>query len=86
MATASDKAKDAVEQGADVADSAIQKAAAKATEVTERARDAAKDAIDEGRDVLESALACTKDAIRANPITAVAVVAAIAYLWGRLKK
>ncbi|MEO6986499.1 MAG: hypothetical protein ABI155_14260 [Paralcaligenes sp.] len=86
MATLSDNAKDAVEEGADAVNNAIQNAATKASDVTNRAEVAAIDAIDEGRDALESALICSKDAIRANPITAMAVVAAIAYLWGRLKR
>jgi ElaB/YqjD/DUF883 family membrane-anchored ribosome-binding protein len=85
MATIGDDAKDTIDEAAGVADQAIQQVAHKASEVTERARVVAKDVIDEGRDVLETALTCSKDAIRANPITSVAVVAAIAYLWGRLR-
>lgn len=85
MATVDEDAKDAIDQAAGAADGAIQKVADKASEVSERARVAAKDAIDGGRDAFETALTCSKDCIRANPITSVAVVAAIAYLWGRLK-
>ncbi|MGS1118408.1 hypothetical protein [Castellaniella sp. UC4442_H9] len=86
MATVGDDAKDAIDQAAGAADRTIQTVADKASEVSERARVAAKDAIDEGRDAFETALACSKNAIRANPITSVAVVAAIAYLWGRFRR
>lgn len=86
MATADDKAKDAIQEGADAVDDAILTVAEKASDVTKRARGVAIHTIDDGRDAFENALACSKDVIRANPIAAVAVVAAIAYLWGRLKR
>ncbi|WP_143160838.1 hypothetical protein [Pollutimonas bauzanensis] len=81
-----DKAKEAIEKGAESADRAISTAASKASDATARVKNIAEDALDDGRDALENALVCAKDAVRANPITAVAVVAAIFYLWGRMKK
>lgn len=86
MATASDKAKDIIEEGADIADKAITTTARRASRATRRARDVAEDAVDDGRDAMEGALICAKDMVRANPIASVAMVAAIAYLWGRLKR
>ncbi|MFA7668633.1 MAG: hypothetical protein WCX93_04720 [Burkholderiaceae bacterium] len=85
MATASDKAKDVIEEVADKTDKAISTAASKASSATRRTRDAAHQAVDDSTDVLEGALICAKDMVRANPIASVAVVAAIAYLWGRMR-
>lgn len=86
MTTTSDKVQDALEGAVDATDNAVQKVAARTVEASARAKGVAKDAVGDGRDVFESALACGKDAIRANPITTVAVVAVIAYLWGRFQK
>jgi len=85
MATTSDKAKDVIEEVADKTDKAITSAASKASTATRRAKTAAQDAVDEGTDVLEGALICAKDMVRANPIASVALVAAVAYLCGRLR-
>ena len=85
MATASDKAKDVIEDVADKTDQAILSTADKASSATRRAKSAALDAVDESTDVLESALICAKNMVRANPIASVAVVAALAYLCGRMK-
>ena len=78
------KAKDAVTAGADSVESAINDAANKATQVTRKAKDAATELIDEHRDAVADALQSATETIRARPITSVAVVAAVAYLWGRL--
>ncbi len=86
MATTTDKVKDAIDHGADAAGTGILEAADKAADATQRAKQAAKDAVDSGRDTLEGALICAKDMVRANPVVAVATIAAIAYLWGRLKR
>ena len=56
-----------------------------ATRRTRRAKEAASDALDQGNDTLEEALLCAKDVIRQHPITSVVVVAAVAYLWGRIR-
>lgn len=85
MATASDKAKDVIENVADKTDKAITTAADRATNATARAKTAAQSAVDDSTDALESALICGKNMIRANPLASVAVVAAIAYLWGRMR-
>ena len=85
MATASEKAKDVIEDVADKTDQAIISTAGKASSATRRAKSAALDAVDESTDVLEGALICAKNMVRANPIASVAVVAALAYLCGRMK-
>lgn len=85
MATASDKAKDVIDEVADKTDKAITSTASRASSATRRAKSAAQDAVDEGTDVLEGALICAKDMVRANPIASVAIVAALAYLCGRMK-
>ncbi len=85
MATVSDNAKDVIEEGANMADKAITTVANKASNAANRVKEAADDVIDNGRDALENALICTKDMVRANPIATIAIVAAIAYLWGRMK-
>ena len=85
MATASEKAKDVIEDVADKTDKVISSTANKASSATRRAKTAAQDAVDEGTDVLESALICAKDMVRSNPIASVVVVAALAYLCGRMK-
>lgn len=80
-----EKLKDAIEDGASKAEQAGKEFVARGSEVAERARIVAQDAGDVGRDALESALACGKEAIRSNPVTTVIVVAALAYLCGRLR-
>ncbi|MBP6018733.1 MAG: DUF883 family protein [Burkholderiaceae bacterium] len=85
MATVSDNAKNVIEEGADMADKAITTVASKASSAASRFKEVADDAVDNGSDALENALICTKDMVRANPIATVAIVAAIAYLWGRMK-
>lgn len=85
MATASDKAKDVIEEVADKTDQAIIGAADRASSATQRAKSAAQHAVDDGTDALEGALICAKNMVRANPIASVAVVAALAYLCGRMK-
>lgn len=86
MATPTDKIKDAIDEGAEKTDKAIASVASKASSATRRAQAAADDAIDAGHDALEGALICAKDMVRSNPLAAVGVVAAIAYLLGRLQK
>ena len=78
--------KGAIDEGADVVDKAIATAASGASHATRRAKEVAETAVDNGRDALEGALTCAKDMVHANPIATVAVVAAIAYLWGRIQK
>lgn len=85
MATASDKAKDVIEEVADKTDKAITSAADKASSATRRAKSSAQDAVDDGADMLEGALICAKNMVRANPLASVVVVAALAYLCGRMK-
>ncbi|MPS30088.1 hypothetical protein [Pigmentiphaga sp.] len=80
-----EKAKDALEDGLEAVDKAAHATADKVTRATRRAKDAASDALDDGSDALESALRCTQDAIRQHPVTAVALVAAVAYLLGRMR-
>lgn len=85
MATASDKAKEVIEEVADKTDRAIISTADKASNATRRAKTAAQGAVDDSTDVLEDALICAKDMIRANPIASVVIVGALAYLCGRMK-
>jgi len=86
MATFTDKANEAIDKGADVADTAIIGAAEAASNATAKAKHLAHDAMDSGRDTLEGALICAKDMVRANPLMAIATVAAVAYLWGRINR
>lgn len=86
MATPTDKINEGIEKGANAAQGAVATAADKTSKAIGKAKDMAEDAVDNGRDALEGALICAKDMVRANPIAAVAVVAAIAYLWGRIQK
>lgn len=80
-----DKAKQAVEEGAAAADRAIKSTADKLSRATDRARMAAEDALETGNDAVENALVCAKDIVRTHPLTSLAAVAAIAYLWGRIR-
>lgn len=87
-----DKAKAAVAKGADKTEQAIDRTAASASEATRRAEAAATKAIDEGRDAYESgrdsvenALACASRAIQERPLTSMALVALVAYFWGRIR-
>jgi|GEM_PF-2745330 len=75
------KAEDLIDDGADKAKQVLGSLSRKA----ESTRYAAEDALYEGRDALEGAVMCAKDAIRSNPIATVAVVAVLAYLWGRIR-
>lgn len=82
MATqAEKKADELIDEGADRAKQAVSEAAKKATS----AKAAAEEALHEGQDALEGMLLTAKDTIRANPLASVAVVAAVAYLWGRIR-
>ncbi|WP_144635965.1 DUF883 family protein [Bordetella genomosp. 13] len=82
---ASDKAKELVDDGADAAESAIDQVAHSARRGTRAAQDLLDNTLDEGGDAVENAVLCAKDFIRQNPFTAVAAVAAVAYLWGRIR-
>lgn len=86
MATFTDKANEVIEKGADAAQGALETTADKTSKAMGKAKEVAEDMVDNGRDALEGALICGKDIVRANPLATVAVVAAIAYLWGRLQK
>ena len=79
------KAREAIGEGADLAEKAIGSAARRATRATRRARGLAEDGLEQGSDALEEALVCARDMVRAHPITAMAMVAAVAYLWGRIR-
>src|SRR5690606_10288379 len=87
-----DKAKAAVAKGADKAEQVIEKTAANAGEATRRVEAAATRVIDEsqevymnGRDSVENALACASRAIQERPLTSMALVALVAYFWGRMR-
>jgi len=80
-----EKAKDVLEDGADAVDKAAHATADKVTRATRRAKETAADALDEGSDALENAVLCARDIIRRHPITSGAAVAAVAYLWGRIR-
>lgn len=80
-----EKAKGLAEKGADTAEQVIETTANEARRRVRSAKGAVDDALDEGRDTMENAVACAKDMIRQHPFAAVAVVGAIAYLWGRIK-
>jgi ElaB/YqjD/DUF883 family membrane-anchored ribosome-binding protein len=82
---ATDKAKDAVDTGADALDDAVQSTARTASRNIYRARDKAEDALNRSQDMMEDAVACAKEMIRENPITSVLTVAAVAYLIGKLR-
>lgn len=83
--TVASKAKGAVNTGADVVEGAIDDVAAKATSLTRKTKVATVEAIDGGRDAVAEALSTATEIIRARPITSVAVVGLIAYIWGRIK-
>jgi ElaB/YqjD/DUF883 family membrane-anchored ribosome-binding protein len=86
MATnTTDQAKEAIQEGADALDETVQAASRKTSRAISRTRDSAENAINQGQDIMEDAIACTKEIIRENPITAVLAVAAVAYLIGRLR-
>lgn len=80
-----DKAKTAVDQGAEALDEAVDTAAKKTSVAISRVRSKAQGAIDEGQDILEAKLSMAKDIIREHPITSVLAVGAIAYLLGRFR-
>ncbi|MDX3906384.1 MAG: hypothetical protein QHC78_11915 [Pigmentiphaga sp.] len=80
-----EKAKDVLEEGANTVEQAAHATADKVSSAAHRAKDVASDALEQGSDALENALLCAKDVIRQHPITSVAVVAAVAYLWGRIR-
>lgn len=82
--TAANKAKNVVDTGADAVETAIDDVASKATAATRRAKEVASESIDEGRDAVAQALQCATSMIRERPITSVAVVGLIAYIWGRV--
>lgn len=83
MATsdAEKRAEELIDEGADKAKHVLGSMSRKA----ESTREAAEHALSEGQDVLENAMLCAKDVIRTNPIASVAVVAFVAYLWGRIR-
>jgi len=83
MATsdAEKKAEELIDEGAAKAKQVVGRVSRKA----ESTRAAAEDALSDGQDALEGAVSCAKDMIRANPLASVAVVAAVAYLWGRIR-
>ena len=83
MATsdAEKRAEELIDEGAAKAKQVVGSVSRKAAAT----RAAAEDALSDGQDVFEDALLCTKDMIRANPLTSVAIVAAVAYLWGRIR-
>ena len=85
MTGTTDKAKNAIDNASGKAEDAIGTAAERATQATYRAKEAAHHAVDDSRDALDGAIACTKNMIRANPIASVAIVAALAWLCGRMK-
>lgn len=76
-----DKAEELIDEGAAKAKAAVSAVSKRAAST----KAAAEDALHEGQDALEGAVSCAKDCIRANPLASVAVVAAIAYLWGRIR-
>ncbi|HEY0296929.1 MAG TPA: hypothetical protein VGC69_16490 [Bordetella sp.] len=80
-----EKAKDLAEKGEDIATGVIDSAASEAKRRVRSAKGAVDEALDDGRDALENAMVCAKDMIRQHPFTAVAVVGAIAYLWGKIR-
>jgi ElaB/YqjD/DUF883 family membrane-anchored ribosome-binding protein len=82
---AADTARDAIDNGADSAEEFIDETARKASDATQRARSMAHDAVDDGQDALEGAIRCAKGMIRTHPLASVAIVGAIAYLWGRMR-
>jgi ElaB/YqjD/DUF883 family membrane-anchored ribosome-binding protein len=83
MATpdAGKKAEELIEEGAARAKEVVNTVSQKAAST----RAAAEEALHDGQDVVENALACAKDMVRANPIASLAVVAAVAYLCGKLR-
>lgn len=75
------RAEEMIDHGADKAKEVLGSVSRK----VDSTRHAAEDAFHEGQDVLENAVVCAKDVIRSNPIASVAVVAVVAYLWGRIR-
>lgn len=85
MTDPTDKAKDAIDTASGKAEGVIHSAADRATQATHRAKERAHHAVDDSRDALEGAISCAKEMVRANPLATVAIVAALAYLCGRMK-
>lgn len=97
---AKDKAKDMIEEGREAAKRTVDDVSDKASEYTDRAAHLSKRASDkfdhaveegcemleDGRDAVAECLRCTAAQIRARPITAMAVVAGLAYLLGRFRR
>jgi len=80
-----DKAKELAEKGASAAEDTVDTAASAVKRRVRAAKGTVDDTLDDGRDALEDAVLCAKEMIRQHPFTAVAVVGAIAYLWGRIR-
>ncbi len=80
-----DKTRHAVAKGADAAENVLDDVADKAGKASRKVKAAAEDAYDEGKDVLEGALKSATQIVRTYPIASIAVVGALAYLWGKIK-
>src|SRR5690606_13422640 len=97
---AKDKAKDMIESGREAAKRTVDDVSDKASEYAdraanlghragdklERACEDGRDMLEDGRDAVAECLRCTAAQIRERPITAMAVVAGIAYLLGRFRR
>lgn len=75
------KAEELIDEGAAKAKEVVSTVSQKAAST----RAKAEEALSDGQDIIENALVCAKDMVRANPIASLAVVAAVAYLCGRLR-
>ncbi len=93
---ASDKvaseAKQAISSGADKLEKAVDTAAETTKSTARKARQHVEDFVQEydgmyedSKDILEEAIVCTKNVVRANPVTSLAVVGFLGYLLGRLR-
>ncbi|MCK9507648.1 MAG: hypothetical protein M0Q54_04350 [Pigmentiphaga sp.] len=97
---AKDKAKDMIEEGREAAKRTVDDVSDKASDYTDRAArlshragDKLENALEEGcemledgRDAVAECLRCTAAQIRERPITAMAIVAGVAYLLGRFRR
>lgn len=75
------KAEELIDEGAAKAKEVVNTVSNKAAST----RAAAEGALHDGQDMVENALCCAKEMVRANPIASLAIVAAVAYLCGRLR-
>ncbi|MCX5592449.1 hypothetical protein [Alcaligenes endophyticus] len=86
------RAKEGIASGAEKLEQAVDVAAQTSKNTARRVRASVEDFVQEydglyaeGKDVVEEALICTKNMVRARPLTSLAMVGLLGYLLGRLR-